>query len=396
MSDSTPTAGQNIAVLRKALGWGQGQLARRMGVSASLLRKVEDGTRTATPPTVAAAAKAMRITTDRIYGTPFSDPSEQRVLLDELRAAVRRHTLPREDVPPLPELATGLREATQLRADTRYLELLRKLPKLLGQATAVALTAGGDAQAWGQLADLYGCAYAVAHRLSQAGLADVIVSRQQWAAMQTWNPDAVAGAAWNEAGTYQSAGEYGDGLVIVDRAIVRYEQTHPADTPEAAISLGSLHLRGVVLASRAKDRNAWEAHNDHAKALAERFPRDVLLHNLTFGPGNQALYELAAHVELARPDRASEMAQPLMDSPPPGLGANRIGRLCIDTARARLDLSDIRGAEEALKRAHEIAPQMAEIHPMAREVLRVLFTLHQRSRPDLMNLARRSGLTPEL
>ncbi|MFG2114012.1 helix-turn-helix domain-containing protein [Streptomyces sp. NPDC048718] len=397
MSDSAPTAGQNIQVLRKTLGWGQEHLARRMGISASLLRKIEDGTRTATPPTVAQAAKAMGVSTARIYGTPFSDPGEAQGLLDALRLTVRRHTLPREDVPALDKLAAGLAEAAQLRADTRYLELLRKLPKLLEQASAVALQAGGDATAWGQLADLYGCAYAVTHRLGQADLSDMIVSRQQWAAQRTWNPEAEAGAAWNEAGTYQSAGEYSDGLAIVDRAIVRYEQGGRTDTPEAAVALGSLHLRGVVLASRAKDHNAWAAHHEHAKAFAERFPGgDVLRHNLTFGPGNTALYELAAHVELGRPDRASEMAEPLMRTPPAGLGASRIGRLCIDTARARLDLNDIRGAEAALKRAHEVAPQMAEVHPMAREVLRVLFILHQRSRPDLINLAKRSGLMPEL
>ncbi|MFD9817289.1 helix-turn-helix domain-containing protein [Streptomyces sp. NPDC059080] len=395
MSKPTPAPGQNIAVLRKTLGWGQEHLARRMDISASLLRKIEKGTRTATPPVVAQAARAMNVTTARIYGDLFSDPSEQRGLLDELKGTVRRYTLPREDVPPLDVLAEDLRQAAQLRADTRYLELLRRLPKLLGQTTAVALEAGGDTTAWAQLADLYGCAYAVTHRLGQADLSDMIVSRQQWAARQTWAPEAEAGAAWNEAGTYQSAGEYGDGLAIVDRAIVHYERSTKANTPDAAITLGSLHLRGVVLASRAKDSNAWAAHNERAQVFASRFPRDVLRHNLTFGPGNQALYELAAHVELGRPEVASEMAEPLMRTPPAGLGASRVGRLCIDTARARLDINDMRGAEEALARAHEIAPQMAEVHPMAREVLRVLFILHQRSRPDLVRLAKRSGLTPE-
>ncbi|MEU6964646.1 helix-turn-helix domain-containing protein [Streptomyces chrestomyceticus] len=396
MSTTTPSAGANIEILRKARGWSRDYLARQAHISTSLLRQVEAGTRTATPTTVAAAAKALRVPTARVYGDPFTDPSEHTALLDDLRAAVRRHTLPREDMPPLDELAANLNQAAQLRADTKYLELLRVLPRLLGQATSVAIQAGGDATAWGQLADLYGCAYAVAHRLAQPDLADMIVSRQQWAANQTWNPDAEVAAAWNEAGTYQSAGYYGDGLTIIDRAIVKYESALVEDSAQSTVSLGSLHLRGVVLASRAKDRNAWAAHNEKAKELAARLPNDLLRHNLTFGPGNQTLYELAAHVELGHPDTASVIAEPLIVAPPRGLRPSRVGRLCIDAARARLDLNEHAGAEQALTRAFEVAPQMAEVHPMSREVLRVLFKVHQRSRPGLLQMAKRSGLTPEL
>ncbi|MGC9544045.1 helix-turn-helix domain-containing protein [Streptomyces sp. UG1] len=389
--ESTPTAGENIAVLRKARGIGQTKLARQMGITVSYLSKVETGIRPATPVVVAGAAKALHVTTARIYGQPFSDPSEQADLLNDLRGAVRRHTLPKEDTPPPEALAGGLKHAAQLRAETKYLELLRELPTLLGQATATALDADGDAVAWGQVSDLYGCAYAVAHRLAQPDLADMIVSRQQWAAQRTWNPAAEAAAAWNEAGTYQSAGQYDDGLAIVERAISQFERAR-SNGPESVIVLGSLHLRGVVLASRHRDKNATEIHLRHAKELAGQFPADQLMHNLTFGEGNTALYELAAHIELDQPNRAVQMATPLLDQPPTGLKPNRLGRFYIDLARARLATKDLEGSEEALKRAFQVSPQMAEIHPMSREVLRVLFVMHQRSRPDLMQMAKRTGL----
>ncbi|MCH0539108.1 helix-turn-helix transcriptional regulator [Streptomyces sp. MUM 203J] len=390
-SSRKPTAGENIAVLRKARGIGQARLARRMGITVSYLSKVEIGLRPATPTVVAAAAEALHVTTARIHGQPFADPSEQADLLNELRGAVRRHTLPKEDTPARSELAQGLQQAAQLRADTKYLELLRILPRLLGQATATALDAGGDAVAWGQVSDLYGCAYAVAHRLAQPDLADMVVSRQQWAAQRTWNPAADAAAAWNEAGTYQSAGQYDDGLAIVERAISHYGRSR-SDGPEPVVVLGSLHLRGVVLASRHRDKEATKAHLRYAKDLALQLPDDRLLHNLTFGEGNTALYELAAHIELDQPDEAVRMAAPLVTAPPTGLKPNRVGRFYIDLARARLATKDLDGAEEALKPAFTVSPQMAEIHPMSREVLRVLFVLHQRSRPDLMAMAKRTGL----
>ncbi|MFE2447073.1 helix-turn-helix domain-containing protein [Streptomyces sp. NPDC021218] len=389
---SAPSAGENIAVLRKVRGTSQASLARQMGISLSYLSKIETGLRPATPPLVASAASALRVTTARVYGDPFSDPSKQHELMDALRTVVRRHTLPREDVPPPSELAASLQRAARLRADTNYLELLQLLPRLLGQVTATAMESDGDATAWGQVADVYSCAYACAHRFRQPDLADMIVSRQQWAAHQTWNPSAEAAAAWNEAGTYQSAGEYSDGLAIIERAIVRYELA-PGDDLERVVHLGSLHLRGVVLASRHEDKAATADHVRRATALAERITGpDVLQHNLTFGPGNTALYELAARIELGQPDKAAEVATPLLTTPPAGLKPSRIGRLAIDAARARLATKDLVGAEEALKQAFRVAPQMAEIHPMAREVLRVLWTMHQRSRRDLLAMAKRSGL----
>jgi transcriptional regulator with XRE-family HTH domain len=392
--ESTPAPGENIAVLRKARGLGQTALARMAGISVSYLSKIEVGMRPATPPVVAAIAKALHVPTQRIYGQPFLGPSEQADLLNDLRGAVRRYTLPKEDVPEPSQLAADVARAMELRAETKYLELLGMLPKLLGQVTATALTAAsGEAGAWTQVSDVYGCAYAVAHRLAQPDLADMIVSRQAWAATQTWNPGAEVAAAWNEAGTYQSAGQYDDGLAIVERAISKYEHAANGDTPANALSLGSLHLRGIVLASRARDANATRDHLQKAKRHAERIPHDILRHNLTFGQENTALYELAAHIELGNPDQAVEMSNPLLTTPPTSLTPNRLGRMFIDIARARLDMKDYAGAEEALEKAFEVSPQMAEVHPMAREVIRVLFVLHQRARPKLMDMAKKSGLS---
>lgn len=389
--EATPAAGENIAVLRIARGLTQVALARKAQISVSLLRKIESGVRAATPPNVATLAKALHVTTARIYGSPFPDPSEQRDLLNELRGAVRRHTLPRVDVPDPAELDEALKNAAVLRADAKYLELLRGLPRLLGQVTAVALTAGGDATAWGNVADVYGCAYAVAHRLGEPDLAENIVSRQTWAAQQTWNPTAEAAAAWNEAGTYQSAGDYGDGLAIVDRAITKFESVS-ADAPGSLVALGALHLRGVVLASRAKDKSATREHSERAHRLSERLDTDILLHNLTFGPGNTAFYDLAAKVELDQPDQAVAMAERYVNKPPRDLRPSRVGRLYIDASRAYLALGKHQKSEEMLERAFAVAPQMTEVHPMAREVLRVLFISHQRARPALLSMAKKAGL----
>lgn len=121
--ESTPTAGENIAVLRKARGTGQAKLARQAGISLSYLSKIEAGHRPATPPVIAAIAKVLHVTTARINGQPFLGPSEQADLVNELRGAVRRNTLPREDQPSPGVLTAGLEQAAVLRADARYRRL---------------------------------------------------------------------------------------------------------------------------------------------------------------------------------------------------------------------------------------------------------------------------------
>lgn len=392
-TDMTPSAGTNIELLRKARGFSREALASMANLSPSHLRKVETGERALTPPVAAAIAAAMHVSPARIYGQPFLGPVEQSDLLNDLRDAVRRYRMPNVEVPDLEQLRTDLNDLSDLRAGTKYMEMLRVLPTLLAQVTATAIASHGDAIAWEQVADAYGCAYSVAHRLGQPDLAEMIVSRHQWAAQQTWNPNAEAGASWIEAGVFQSAGDYASGLAVVDRGIVQLESSG-ARQIDHVISLGSLHLRGVVLASRHKDKALAEQHSAKAYALAASLPQDAdhLRHNLTFGTANTILHDLASKVELDKPDKADEMATPLLDAPPAGLRPSRLAHLFIDTARARLARGDYSGAEEALRRAFAVAPQMSEVHPMAREVLRVLFLLHQRSKPELMAMAKRAGL----
>ncbi|WP_223184628.1 hypothetical protein [Streptomyces sp. CBMA152] len=65
----------------------------------------------------------------------------------------------------------------------------------------------------------------------------------------------------------------------------------------------------------------------------------------------------------------------------------------INAARARLDIGDRDGALENLSMAWAVAPQFARIHPMGREVFRVLSSLHRRSNPELLRLSKLSGIS---
>ncbi|TDC15437.1 XRE family transcriptional regulator [Streptomyces sp. 8K308] len=389
---SPPTAvGEHIAVQRKARGWGQRQLADRAKVSLSLLGKIERGDRACTPAVAAALATALGIPLSVLYGQPYAEAPDP-TLIDALRSAVRRHRHPQvTDVRP-DTLPGDIAVASEMRAGTNYRDLLPGLPGLISRAVANAHDSG-DPEAWQLLVDAYSCAFTIAHRLGYPDLADVVAARQEWAASQTWSPVAQMAAAWSEAGTYQSAGDYLEGLAVTDRALTTWAASGQ-DSVDAVVAAGSLHLRAVTLASRARDDATTKHHLRHAQRLAERLAgADQYRHNLTFGPGNTVLHELATHIELERPKRAVAMAEDLRSVELPGLAPTRVGHLHIDAARARLAVGDRDAALQALLRAREVAPQMARIHPMAREVLRVLVSLHRRSKPELSILAKWAGLS---
>ncbi|SFC18968.1 hypothetical protein [Streptomyces aidingensis] len=149
------------------------------------------------------------------------------------------------------------------------------------------------------------------------------------------------------------------------------------DSIEGIVAAGSLHLRGVTLAARARDAATTEHHLQHAKRLAGQLPPDEgdqYRHSLTFGPGNVALHEMAAQIELEKPRRAVGMAEVLSGELPTGLGPTRIGHLHIDAARAYLATGDRDEALRSLLRA------------------RVLMSLRRRSKPEPAWLAKWAGL----
>jgi transcriptional regulator with XRE-family HTH domain len=76
------TGGARVAELRKERGITQVALARRAGISLSLLSKIEIGDRTLSPGIAAALARALQISLGALYGeVPVSE--EQSVLLED-------------------------------------------------------------------------------------------------------------------------------------------------------------------------------------------------------------------------------------------------------------------------------------------------------------------------
>ncbi|MER5964937.1 helix-turn-helix transcriptional regulator [Streptomyces sp. NPDC002057] len=390
-SDVAP--GTNLALLRKERGLSQAQLARTASVSVSLLSKIEVGDRTLTPTVAAAIGRALGLSMAEVQGRTRVDGDDEP-RLTALRSAVRDYDLagraPVEEAAVLAavEAVRNARDAARVR------HVLARLPGLLRSATTYAHTAN-TVDAWMTLAEVYSSVYWLAARHRWMDMAELAVTRQRWAVEQQPNPLGEAIAARDRAGAYLNGGDAEGGLTIVDRALTRAESTLSGE--ERAFAVGVLNLRGMTLAGRLDDKTEGAREAERHIASAERVAEawwsggDAHRHSMIFGPQNTATHVLATRLDLGRPREALAVAENL-DTVLDGLPATRVAPSRLNVARAHLDVGDREAALANLSAAWEAAPQMARIHPTAREVFRVLASLHRRSNPELLRLSRIAGM----
>ncbi|MEO7195361.1 MAG: helix-turn-helix transcriptional regulator [Pseudonocardiaceae bacterium] len=386
---TTGTGGVRVAGLRKQRDITQAALARRAGISVSLLSKIEIGDRTLTPSVAASIARALQISLGALYGE-VEIAEDQSVPLEELRTAVRRYDIPDQALVPDPaQLRVDLDQTTTLVQQADLAGLLRVRPPLLTRATTYAHAAASP-QGWALLADVYSAVYYLAARYRWMDLVELAPTRQAWAAGQQPQPLLSAAATVQRAGAFLNCGDFEGGLTVVDRAIVAAEEALTGT--EKAFATGTLHLRGMTLAGRRGDRTEAQRHIHAAWISAGEFQHDRRIYNELFGPANTATHVLATQGDLGRPRDVIRLAEELF-SHDTGLPPTRLVDVHTNTARAQLDLGDRDGARTSLLKAFDVAPQKAKVHPMSREVLRVLISLHRRGNPQLTMLAKQAGLT---
>ncbi|MFE1930269.1 helix-turn-helix domain-containing protein [Streptomyces sp. NPDC059474] len=388
MSTTELAPGANVAVLRKERGWSQIHTAHKATLSVSLLSKIEVGDRTLTPAVAAALARAFGVTMDEVFGRmPIAQEDEAR--LSALRAAVRDYDLPdRRPAGEESRIRAALEAAGRYRDAVDVLGLKKLLPDLLRDATTHAHTSH-TVEAWMVLAEVYSSVYWLAARHRWMDLAELAVTRQTWAVDQKSNPLGEAIAARDRAGTYLNFGDVERGLTLVNRAITKAQASLSGTDRDIAVSI--LNLRGMTLAGRLADKQEAkreaQRHIDSAHNANISIGRDIDVHGLTVGPQNTFTHELATRVDLGRPRDALRMTDDL-PAALAGLPPTRVAPTHINYARAQLDVGDRDGALENLSIAWDAAPQMARIHPMGREVFRVVSSLHRRSNAKLLKLSK--------
>jgi len=115
--------GERIADARKVQGLTQQALALKVPVSLSLLRKIEQGSRDATPAFVATVAKVLGVSVSELTGQPYDQHGEHRDrihgLIPSLRRALTYWDLPPEDVGQVRPLSVLVAEAEKVAAMRR-------------------------------------------------------------------------------------------------------------------------------------------------------------------------------------------------------------------------------------------------------------------------------------
>jgi transcriptional regulator with XRE-family HTH domain len=376
-----PGPGANVAARRKKLGLSQVALARRAGVSVSLLSKIEVGDRALTQGVGAALARTMNLTLDELLGsTPEAN-------LNELNYAIRRFDIPGE-LPMHPErLQTEVDELNQLRWNTELSKVLQRLPGVLTRVTNHAhLTR--DPRAWGLVADVYGVIYWLAARHRWMHLAELATLKQRMAAERA-DPIATIVAARDDAGTFLNSGDFSGGLAIIDRAIVRAESSLTGR--DRAFGLGVLHLRGLTLAGRLRDKQATRKHIDAAWRMAEEIPEEMAKHGMQFGPEQTATHVISTASDMDQHRKAMDTADDLIRAGMT-LPANRVAPVYMNLGRSQLALGDQDGTLESLEKAWAASPEMAAVHPTSLELTRVMVSKYKRSNERLARLAQRAGI----
>ncbi|MFH8555647.1 helix-turn-helix domain-containing protein [Streptomyces celluloflavus] len=386
-----PGPGKNVAIRRKNIGWTQKQLvARARGVSLSALQKIETGTRALTQGTAAVLADAMGCTLDELLGR--AEPGvEDEARLNALRSAIRRFDMPGEVPLDIDGMRSRMDQLHEDRSEARLGEVLAALPLAVKQETDLAHELGTPL-AWSRVADVYSAVYWLAARHRWMDLADLAVHKQRMAAERA---DALTGAvaARDEAGTFLNSGDFGGGIHVVDRAVVRAESE--LSGRNRALALGILHLRGLTLAGRiVGDKDSEKEAKKHIKGAweaANGVREDVLVHGIHFGPENTAIHVIATAGDMRKHREALETAARLAKKGIT-LPATRIAPLNMNIARSKLAIGDREGALKNLEKAWQVAPEMSKVHPTSQELLRVLTSLHKRSNPRLTRLVRGAGL----
>jgi transcriptional regulator with XRE-family HTH domain len=388
--------GARIAEARKLRRMSQDQLAASSGFSLSMVRKVEQGKRDATPAFTAAVAKSLATDVTALTGQPYDQHGRGRDRIHTLMPGLRQ-ALTYWDLAPTLDgpirswdvLQAETVVAAELRRTAQHVKLVQLLPDLLLEVTAAAhdATESEREKYFELLAILLFAAHSVTYKTGYLDLSSVVEDRISWAASRSSDPLMGALAAWARTTSMLQNGSYDIGLQLLDRTQTGIQPDRETREAVALPVSGSLHLRSGMLAARAGKADTATAHLDEARRIAAHLggrDHDGGWHQLSFGPANVTIHQVAAYIELGDGPGAVACAQGLRipDSLPP----IRAGHHFVDLSRAQLWAGDREGALRSLYQARRFAPQQTRHLPTTREVLRMLVRAHRRSSEPLTKM----------
>lgn len=385
MTDSTGV-GANIARARKLRGFTQDRLAREIGYSISMTRKVERGQEPASPAFLSAAARVLRVDVDDLTGAPYRETIEQDGGLDglsDLRAILAEGLHVRAIEPqPLDDLTAELDRVNLLYRNDKGRQALAKLPIIIRQLHGAAHNSTTDAErsaVYSLLSSAYVTAERIARRFGYLPLTTPTLDRLEVFAERADDPLYVAQALVKRARVLMYHDIYDVGLSLVEQGLNEIE-----GNDESALAVrGYGHLAGAIVAARGRKPDVARAHIAEARSVAEHVQGESDAYGTLFGVANVGIHSVAVELEAGDPATAAREGAALRL--PKSIAAPRAGHHWQDTARAYLLAGDPGNALKALNRARKVAPQQTRLHPMVRETLRGIAMLERRKSDTVTN-----------
>ncbi|TLF82670.1 helix-turn-helix domain-containing protein [Nocardia cyriacigeorgica] len=378
--------GARTARARKLARLTQPQLAQKAHVSVSLLRKVEQGSRAASPAFIASVARALGVNIEDLTGQPYRparDDSAAHATIRELRRTILAfNDEPLSEPTTLDGLTSALDRVREGMRRARYSDLTAELPDVIHGLHVLAEDENSQhhlEQIHSTLAYAYSKAMLFAYQYGYLDLAGLAAERCQWAAGRSGDPIWPIAADYNRALILLYSGAYPSGLRIIERAHVASEAI--ATTPDLLAVRGALHLRGSILAARALDAETAESHLTEARGIAAAVAGQRYSNYGTgFRPSNVDIHSVAVPVELS--DGTTAVARAEQIRLPKSVAPSRAGHHWIDVSRAWLLHGDKQRALTSLDHARRIAPELTRNHPQVHETIRVL--AHTRRSTDAL------------
>lgn len=400
------TLGQRVAELRRRRGLSQKDLAIEVGRSESWVSQVE---RDVLP---VERVSVLQMLADTLGASirelrPEAAPATSSVRtgsddLAQLRLALTGHpalpillrTAP-EERPDLEALRAGVAEAWRLTHASEFSALSAVLVPLIAELEGAARRLRGSrrAEAARLLATAYQAASAAFARQDEPDASWVAADRATRWAEDADDPLAAVAGGFRMGHAFITLRHLDQAEHAANAAIEALEPiVQQPDCAPAGLSLyGAMHLILAVVHAREGDRAGSRAAIAAARKVAARVGDGRNDYNTEFGPTNVELHAVSTAVELGDAGEALDLAQSIDAA---GLSAERQSRLCIDLARAHVQRRHIGDAVAALLEAERHAPEQVQKNSLVRDVVADLLSLAgRRATPDLVDLARRIGVT---
>lgn len=278
---------------------------------------------------------------------------------------------------------------------SRYAELIDRLPRLLSDAQLAARSADGAQRdrARAAMSTAYQVAASTLSKFGQPDLAWLAAERGFRIAEGLGDPLLLSNGARRLARGLMATGHHREAVRLIRADMDRLEGGLGHEDAAYLSVYGMLPLMGSVIAARLGDLQETRAFLADGNRIAERLGGDRNEHWTAFGPTNAVMHTVSVLVDFGEHGDAVTAASALDPAALAKLPTERQASLFIDLARAEYGRGQRRSALPLLLRAEQAAPQEVRARPACRELVSDLRAKWPGKAPDpLLQLADRAGL----